>query len=189
MKFHNGTYKVVTGLLSIAILDLLIGRIWVIASFLAAWFLNLMRNPTRVRSKWGIVSPVNGILKRILNIEINGEKRQHIKISTRAIFDSQVFRLASGYSVSSVTADQNSITIEYTSGMIVKHIPLYQSLGGLVLEGDKTSLENTDEYGYSLFGSDTSVILPASYKLCLSDAELGRVLIDGETVIAMEEEK
>ena len=124
-----------------------------------------------------------------MNIEINGEKRQHIKISTRAIFDSQVFRLASGYSVSSVTADQNSITIEYTSGMIVKHIPLYQSLGGLVLEGDKTSLENTDEYGYSLFGSDTSVILPASYKLCLSDAELGRVLIDGETVIAMEEEK
>jgi hypothetical protein len=189
MKFHNGTYKAVAVLLSVAIFDLLVGRIWIIASCLAIWTLTLMRNPTRVRSRCGIVSPVTGILKRILNIEINGERREHIKISTRPILDSQIFRLASNHSVSSITSDQNSITVEYTSGIIVKHMPLYQGLGGLVLEADKASLESNDEYGYSLFGCNTSVILPAGYKLWLSDGDLGRVLIDGETVIAMEEEK
>ena len=187
MKFHNGTYKAVICLISIAIFDLLVGKIWITASCLAVWTLLLMRNPTRVRNRDSIVSPVMGIVKRILSIDINGEKREHLKISTRPFMDSQTLRLACNHAISSISSDQASITIEYSSGMIVKHMPLYASLGGLVLEADKALLDSTDEYGYSLFGCNTSVILPAGYKFTISDNDIGKLLIDGETNIAQEE--
>ena len=78
MKFHNGTYRTIIGFISIAVFDLLIGRIWLTASCLAGWTLLLMRNPNRVRSRCGIVSPVMGIMKRILNMKKN-KKNNHKK--------------------------------------------------------------------------------------------------------------
>ena len=189
MKFHNETYKAVIGLITIAVFDLLIGRIWLTSSCLAGWVLLLMRNPNRVRSKSGIVTPVMGILKRILNIDINGEKRDHLKVDTRPFLDSQTFRVVSNDSVSSINSDSSSITIEYSSGLIVKHMPLYPGLGGLVLQANKETLEGTDEYGHSIFGATTSIILPANYNLCISEGDIGRLLIDGETVIANKEKR
>ena len=189
MKFHNGTYKFVIGLISIAIFDLLVGRIWLTASCLALWAMLLMRNPSRVRSRHGVVSPVMGIMKRILNIDINGEKREHLKVDTRPLIDSQTFRIVSNDSVSSINSDSSSITVEYSSGMIIKHMPLYPRLGGLVLDADKNVLDGTDEYGYSIFGCTTSIILPSDYRLCISDGDMGRLLIDGETIIAHKEKR
>lgn len=189
MKFHSGTYKAVAGMLFLAILDLLVGRIWLLASCLSIWTFILMRSPSRISGKCGLVSPVSGILRRILNIEINGEKRDHLKVTTRPLLDSQTFRVIPNQSVSSMSSDQNSITVEYISGLIVKHMPLYQGLGGVVFEGDKDSMESNDEYGYSIFGSTTSIILPSGYKIWLSEGSIGSVMIDGETVIAGEEGK
>jgi hypothetical protein len=171
---HRGANKIIIPMLVLAAIDLITHRLWLIMLYLSGWSIVLFRNSNRVGRTDCITSPVSGTVSRVFRTNIDSKEMECIKIDTKPVLHSQTYRVISSEDIDSVKFSHEYKTVNYKSGLIVKHS------AWLGFHKQFNEIESDTVYGHSYLGGTTIIALPNGMKSTIIE---GQRVIDGETII------
>lgn len=183
ISLHKNTYKILVGMGILAAIDLLTHSLWAVLLYVSVWSILLFRKSDSVSRSSGITSPVSGKVTSVSKIRMNEADLVCVTIDTLPVIDPQNFRSIPSDKIISFKIEAKTKVIDYESGVIVSHSPV---MGLASFELDHGNLQNfqydndDNNYGYSILGCKTNVILPKGYVSYLTQ---GQKVINGETIV------